>query len=57
MQADKPLCIRIPRELWLFLKTKAAYENTSMSKIIEKSINRMKMHSEKKDLTETDINI
>jgi hypothetical protein len=57
MQSDKPLCIRIPRELWLFLKTKAAYENTSMSKIIEKSINRMKLHSEKKELTEDDINI
>ena len=52
MQTQKGLHVRLSHELWLFLKVKAAQENTSMVKIIEKSIARMKNYSDKNVLTE-----
>lgn len=57
LPAQKGLHVRLPMELWVFLKTKAAQENTSMVKIIERSITRMKQYSDKNVLTENDTNV
>lgn len=57
MMEEKTFNVRLPKELWTFLKKKSMQEEISMAKIIHKSISRMKKKDDKKKLTKNDADV
>lgn len=57
MSDDKTFNVKLPRDLWIFLKRKAADEDTSMAKLILKSVEKLKKNADKKLLTGDDANV
>lgn len=57
MSEHKSFNVKIPRDLWLFLKRKAADEDTSMAQLIFKAVEKMKKNHDKKLLTSDDANV
>jgi hypothetical protein len=57
MSEIKTFNIRLPRELWAFLKKRAAEKDTSMGEILIKSVRKMKDKHDKKSLTDINSNV
>jgi hypothetical protein len=57
MKDMKTFNVKIPKELWVFLKRKAADEERSMADIILKSVEKMKRKYDKEVLTSNDANV
>lgn len=57
MSNIKSFNVRLPRELWAFLKKRAVEQDTSMGEILIKSLKKLKEKYEKKDLTKHDANV
>lgn len=51
MNELKGFNVRLPRDLWLFLKLEAAKKNTTMVKIVEECLIKLRNKNNKKELT------
>lgn len=49
----KSFNIRLTREMWMFLKKEAANRETSMTNLIQMSVDKFKNRCEKKELTDS----
>lgn len=45
---EKAFIIRIPKDLWVYLKKKSAEKETSMTQLIENELEKMRKKDEKK---------